>query len=102
MFRISSVLDLGGIGVTGRVQKHPPRMGKSCLLSLSLSAWASGDDLVVRRLGLDTSEDLLDDVDVIAGIDDDCLARRFVAEDRAVALQSANRDNFVDHVLEQV
>ena len=45
-------------------------------------------------------ENLEDLGDVVAGIDHDGLARLLVAEDRAVALQHANRQNLVNHQAE--
>ena len=42
-------------------------------------------------------EDVLDLFELIAGVDDERRPRFFVAEDGAVALQRADRKDFVDH-----
>src|SRR3979490_1765666 len=53
------------------------------------------DDLPHLQIVLfDQGEDVFN---VVAGIDDHGLARGFVADDGAVALQAANGDGFVDH-----
>ena len=56
-----------------------------------------GDDIL--RGQVVTRENLLDAVDVVAGIDHHGLTRGFVSDDRAVALKHPDRDDFVDHSL---
>jgi hypothetical protein len=44
-------------------------------------------------------KDFLDSLDLVAGIDDYGFTARFIAEDRAVTLQHADRENFMDHTV---
>ncbi len=56
-----------------------------------------GDDdrLHAQRMLLQNRENV---VDVVAGVDHQRFARLLVAEDRAIALQHANGQDFVDHM----
>src|SRR4029077_17117469 len=56
------------------------------------------DDLLHFQVVLsDDSDDLFD---VIAGIDDHGFARCFIADDRAVAMQRPDREDFMNHQIE--
>ena len=57
-----------------------------------------GDEFHLQAVA---SEKLHDFVDVVARIDNNCLMRGFVAQHRAVALQPAHWQNFVNHMHEK-
>src|SRR5439155_3536722 len=54
-----------------------------------------GDDVFGAQVVPD--EDFLDALDIVAGVDHHGVSRGFVADNRAVALEHSDRDDFVDH-----